>query len=376
LPASERESMPWLGYWEGRALTPTAPDRALQVLHATHQRFESSADVAGQIACGAAVIQTLWYARLGWSEITPWVDRLEPLLRAEGAWPLAQGVRFPSRGVELLSMAALHASLAFCRLTHPALHDMGRALLALIDDDGIDWNHRLAAATHLITWIHNAADHALATQLIGKVDPVVDQRPSSALNRAFWFTFRAIHDMRLGRYEEASQQFQRAEDLAHEQGLARAEYAAIQFRTYLDLMFRRIDDARSRVARLEVHPARGNLDAELNFCVIQTMLAQLRGQSSVALAHAERSLQAVQRVGAAYFQAMYPPAVASAFADAGQPDRALQVIAAAREVARGSYMEALQAQLLLEEAYVASTRGDHDTARARVAQGFTMAAAR
>jgi DNA-binding SARP family transcriptional activator len=374
MPSAEREAAPWLGYWQGRALAATAPERALQALQAAHGRFESMRDIAGQLACGAAVMQTLWYARLGWSEITLWVDRLEPLLRSVGPWPLAQGVRFPSRGVELVSVAALHASLAFCRLAHPALRDMGRAVLALIDDDGIDWNHRLAAATHLITWFHNSADHASATQLIGKVDPVVDQRPSSALNRAFWSTFRAIHDMRLGRYEEASQLFQRAEDLAREQGLPRAEYAAIQFRIYLDIMFRRADDARARVARLEVHPARGNLDAQLNLCLIQTMLAQLRGHAAQALVHARQVLDEVQRVDAAYFHAMYPPAVASAFADAGEPERALQVIAAAREAARGSYMEALQSQLMLEEAYVALTRGDATGARTQVAQALARAA--
>ena len=374
LPDGACESTPWLGYWLGRALTPTAPDRALQVLQAAHERFASSGDVAGQLACGAALIQTLWYARLGWSEITAWVDRLEPLLRGDGPWALAQGVRFPSRGVEIVSVAALHASLAFCRLAHPVLQDMGRAVLTLIDDDSIAWNHRLAAATHLITWFHNSADHASATLLIGKVDPVVEQRPSSALNRAFWYTFRAIHDMRLGRYEEASQQFQRAEDLAREQGLPRAEYAAIQFRVYLDIMFRRADDARARVARLDVHPARGNLDAELNFCLIQTMLAQLSGNAALALTHARQTLDAVQRVDAGYFHVMYPPAVASAFADAGEPERALQVIAAARAAARGSYMEALQSQLVLEEAYVALTRGDADAACALVAQALSRAA--
>ncbi|HSB99828.1 MAG TPA: BTAD domain-containing putative transcriptional regulator, partial [Burkholderiaceae bacterium] len=373
LPGAQREHDPWLGYWEGRACMATAPERALQALRASHARFEAAGDSAGQLACGAAVVQTLWYARLGWSEITPWVDRLEPLLGGD-AWPPTQ-LRFPSRGVELLSLAALHAALAFCRLAHPALREMGLSLLALIDDDGIDWNHRLSAATHLMTWFHNAAEHALATRLIAKVDPVVEQRPASALNRAFWYTFRAIHDMRLGRDDEASQQFQRAEDLARREGLPRAEYAAIQFRTYLDLMFRRADDAQARLARLEVHPARGNLDAELNYHVVQAMLAQLRGNGAVALAHAQHALDAVQRVGAAYFQAMFPPAVASALADGGEPERALQAIASARAVARGSYMDVLQAQLLLEEAYVALARGDHDSARALVVQGFTMAAA-
>ena len=373
LPEPERDARPWLGYWAGRAQMASAPDRAVPLLQSVHARFEAAADAAGRLACGAAIIQTLWYARLGWSEITPWVERLEPLLRADAQWP-TQGLQFPSRGVELLSVAALHASLAFCRLQHPALRGMAQELLALVDDDGIDWNHRLAAATHLITWFHNAADHKLATQLIGRVDPVVERRPSSALNRAFWFTFRAIHDMRLGRYEESSSLFQKAEVLAREQGLPRAEYAALQFRTFLDLLFRRADDAQARIARLEVHPARGNLDAQLNLCVIHTMLAQLRGQREQALAHAQQALQAIERVGAAYFHAMYPPAVASAFADAGQPEQALRLLAASRALVQGSYMDALHAQLQLEEAYVALTRGDADGMRALLAEGLALAA--
>jgi DNA-binding SARP family transcriptional activator len=375
LPQAQRDARPWLGYWAGRAQMASAPDRAIPLLQQVHARFQDSQDAAGQLACGAAIIQTLWYARLGWSEITAWVDRLEPLMRADAPWPVADGnSSFPSRGVELLSVAALHASLAFCRLQHPALREMASQLLALIDDDSIDWNHRLAAATHLITWFHNAADHRQATQLIGRVDPVVDRRPSSALNRAFWFTFRAIHDMRLGRDEQSAALFQRAEDLAHEQGLARAEYAAIQFHTFLDLLFRRADEAQARVARLEVHPARGNLDAQLNLCVIHTMLAQLRGRPEVALSHAQQALQAIERVGAAYFHAMYQPAVASAFADAGQPEQALQLLAASRELVQGSYMDALHAQLQIEQAYVALTRGDADGTRALLAEGLSLAA--
>jgi LuxR family transcriptional regulator, maltose regulon positive regulatory protein len=373
MPEAERGRDPWLGYWEGRAVMSIEPDRALRTLQVSHARFAAADDAAGQLACGAAVVQTLWYARLGWSEITPWVERLEPLLRGDAPWTRG-GLRFPSRGVELFSMAALHASLAFCRLAHPALHEMARSLLDSIDDDGIDWSHRLAAATHLITWFHNAADHASATRLIGKVDPVVERRPSSALNRAFWYTFRAIHDMRLGRHGESARHFQRAEDLARAEGLARAEYAAIQFRTYLDLLFRRTDEAQARIARLEVHPARGNLDAELNFYVLQALLAQQRGRTSAALAHAQAALDAVERVGSAYFHTMFPPTVASVLADGGQPERALQVIQASRELARNGYMDVMLAQLVLEEAYVACTRGNPDSAQALVVEAFTMAA--
>ncbi|WP_345542169.1 BTAD domain-containing putative transcriptional regulator [Variovorax defluvii] len=367
IPAPMRERDPWLGYWEGRALMALAPDRALQVLQARYQHFADAADVVGQLACGAAVVQTLWHARLGWSEIAPWVDRLEPLMGGEPA--------FPTRGVELMSWSALHAALAFCRPAHPAVRPLGPRLLALVDDAAIEWNQRLVTATHLITYFHNAAEHELALQLIGKVDAAVENLPASALNRAFWFVFRAIHDMRQADFDACAMRFQRAEDLAREEGLPHAEFAAMQFRAYLDLTFRRAAEAQARIARMEVHPARGTRDAEMNFFVARTMLAQLRGETQAALEHAHRGLEAVERVGAAYFQAVFPALFASALADGGEADRASAIVERSRSLSRGSYLEAMEAQLLLEEAYIAHVQGDAATTLARLAEGFALAAA-
>ena len=366
VPTPVRERQPWLAYWEGRASMQARGDRALQMLQQAHARFEQAGDVAGQLAAGAAIVQALWYARLGWSEITPWVERLEPLMGR----PLA----FPTPAVELLTWSALHAALSFCRLAHPEVLPMGRRLLALIDNDAVAWNQRLLTATHLMTWCHNAGELDLAHQLIAKVDPVIDERPSSALNRSFWFTFRAIHDMRQGRSEDAARLYERAEALARAEGLVHAEYAALQFHTYLDILFRRIDDARARMARMEVHPARGHPDAELNFHNAQALLAQLQGRSAEALAHAQRALEAVERVGAAYFQAVYTLSLASVFADAGQGPRALQLIERVRALSRGTYLEPMEAQMQLEEAYVAWTQGDTARLHDRLRRGLALAA--
>ena len=108
----------------------------------------------------------------------------------------------------------------------------------------------------------------------------------------------------------------------------------------------------------------------MNFFVAQTLLAQLKGDVQVALGHALRGLEAVQRVGAAYFQAVFPLLFASAFADAGQAERALEIIATSRRLSRGSYLEAMDAQLLLEEAYVRLAQGDTTTALGQLAQGL------
>lgn len=369
MPDAARAADPWLAYWEGRALMATAPERALQLFDAGVERFAALGDdAAGQLACGAAAVQTLWYARLGWSEITPRVDRIERLLAA-------RAVTFPSRATELLSYSALHAALAFCRPAHPAVPGLGVKLLGYIGETDIDWNQRLSTATHLITYFHNAAEHELATQVNALVDPLVETQPASALNRAFWYVFRAIHDLRQVDYAQAVARFKRAETLAHDDGLAHAEFAALQFCTYLEITFRHAAEAQALLARLERHPARSNPDGALNYCVAQTMFAQLRGDTAAALAHAERGLQAVERIGAAYFRAVFPALFASALADAGQADRARAIIATSRALSRGSYLETMESQLCLEEAYIALAAGERDTALERLARGLALAAA-
>ena len=367
MPEAARRADPWLAYWEGRALMATAPEQAVQLFDAGLERFAAVGDAAGQLACGAAAVQTLWYARLGWSEITPRVDNIERLLDAPAA--------FPSRATELLSYSALHAALAFCRPAHAAVPGLGVKLLGYIGEAGIDWNQRLSTATHLVVYFHNAAEHDLAMRLNALVDPAVETLPASALNRAFWYVFRAIHDLRQVDYAQAVARFRRAEALAHDEGLAHAEFAALQFCAYLEITFRHAAEAQALLARLERHPARNNPDGALNYCVAQTMYAQLRGDVPAAHAHAENGLVAVERIGAAYFRAVFPALFASALADAGQTERARRILSTSRELSRGSYLEAMESQLCLEEAYVALVSNEQDAALERLAQGLAAAAA-
>lgn len=365
MPAAERDRDPWLGYWQHRALVLSAPERGLAILQASFERFGRDGDAAGQLACGAAAMQMLWYTRLGWSEIGPWLDRIEHLLD--------RPVAFPTRAVELASYAVLHAALAFCRLGHPAIGPMGRRLLALVDDDTLDWTLRLTTATHLMTFFHNSGQDDLVRQLMGKVDPVVDVLPATALARSFWYTFRAIHDMRNARDAEATARFQQAEELARAEGLAYAEFAALQFRTYLDNVFRRTEQAEARLARMAQHPARANPDAEMNYWLANVLLAQARGDATAAHGHALRALPAIDAVGAAYFRANFRPLVASAFADVGAYGEALALVAGAREQVQGTYLEVMETQFLLEEAYVFHLRGDAQAARERLALALPLA---
>lgn len=358
---------PWLGYWDGRARFQTEPARGLEILEASYDRFVAAGDLVGQLAAGGAVVHTLYFTRLGWSEVGPWVDRLEPLLEAS--------VAFPSATIELQTYAALHAALTFCRIDHPAIAPMAARLLSLLDEAGISDTSRLIAATHLLTYFHNAGLDAQAQQLMGLIEPTLETRSSSALSRAFWHVFRAVHDMRDARYEDSSAHFQRALDLCSAEGLPQAEFAALQFRTYLDNIFRRFDQAREHLARMERHPARRHPDAELNYWLGRTLLAQSQGQKSEALGHAQKVLAAVEQVGANYFRATYPPLVASVFADAGDLDGAMRLVAQSRRLTQGTYLQVMETQFLLEEAYVDHVRGDAPSAEQRVAQALRLGVA-
>jgi DNA-binding SARP family transcriptional activator len=112
----------------------------------------------------------------------------------------------------------------------------------------------------------------------------------------------------------------------------------------------------------------------MHFFITQTLLAQLKGDAPAALGHARRALKVVRQIGAAYFQAVFPVLLASAFADAGETEAALEMIAASRRIVRGSYLEATESQLVLEEAYVDLVRGDTAGAEAKLARAFGLAA--
>jgi LuxR family transcriptional regulator, maltose regulon positive regulatory protein len=358
---------PWLAYWEGRARFQTEPARGLESLEASYHRFAAAGDLVGQLAAGGAVVHTLYFTRLGWSEVGQWVDRLEPLLE--------ETLSFPSPTIELQTYAALHAALTFCRIDHPAIAPMASRLLSLLDAPGISDTSRLIAATHLLTFFHNAGLVAQAQQVVGLVEPTLETRSSSALSRAFWHVFRAVHDMRDARYEASSAHFQRALDLGAAEGLPQAEFAALQFRTYLDNVFRRFDQAREHLARMEKHPARRHPDAELNYWLGRTLLAQSQGQKSEAIGHAQKVLSALEQVGASYFRATYPPLLASVFAETGDFAAAMRLIAESRRLAQGTYLRVMESQFLLEEAYVDHVRGDAGPAARRVAEALRLAVA-
>lgn len=366
MPASARADAPWLDYWEARAHMHAGPERAIALFEAAQARFERAGDRAGQLACGAGVLQTLWYARLGWSEIVTRVARLEAFLR--------EPLTFPSPGVAMMTYAAVHAALAFCVPSHPDIGMTARRLIDLLGDEAIDWDLRLATATHLMAYLHNAADFDGLAALMARVDERVDRDGASALNRAFWHVFRAMHDLRLGAYEPAAQRFDRAAAIARDDGLVHAEFAALQFRCYLELLFRHADAAQALLARMETHAGRHHRDGEMNYWTVRTLLAQQRGDARAAQAHAERALAAIEAVGAPYFMVVFPVTLAAAFADAGEPDRSLAIVAASRDLARGTYLEVMEPQWLLEEAYAQRVHGDIESMRAALARGLGLAA--
>jgi DNA-binding SARP family transcriptional activator len=71
---------------------------------------------------------------------------------------------------------------------------------------------------------------------------------------------------------------------------------------------------------------------------------------------------------------VYRVFLVSALAEGGQLEQAQQIVATSRALARDTYLEVMEVQLLLEEAYLCHLRGDVAGANSKLAMGFGMAA--
>ena len=90
----------------------------------------------------------------------------------------------------------------------------------------------------------------------------------------------------------------------------------------------------------------------------RVLLYQARGEASLAIYHGELCLEAARASGGALFNVLFPAVIASAFVEAGQPERALALVGEARAVADDTPYRHHEALLLMVEAYARLGRAE------------------
>jgi DNA-binding SARP family transcriptional activator len=110
-----------------------------------------------------------------------------------------------------------------------------------------------------------------------------------------------------------------------------------------------------------------------HYQLARTLLYQAQGEASLAIYHGELCLAAARETGGALFAILFPTVIASAFVEAGQPERALALVAQARSTGAGTAYHHHEALMLMVEAYARAALHDAPAAHTLLAQALTRA---
>ncbi len=355
-------------YWRGMALASTDSDASRRSLEASFALFQRQGDTVWQLLSIAGIVSGAFFDDGVHASWVPWIEPMQDLLAQVQAWPT------PS--AELAVRSAFLLVTAYNRPGHPLLSANIVAMLALIDDEGLDANSRVAAATSLLSHISKVADLALSDRLIRKIHQLLQAPDISELNRGMALTFCTWCRFTLApEYETVLPTLQQIETLAKESGLASVEGFVYKYLAYLHLMSGR--DLKAGEAALQ-HLASVGLEGTsirlVNYYASCVYLCEWQGDVQGAKRHAEQCLQAAGATGVAFY-IFHGAKLAHVFSHAGDYGRALVLVDGIRRLIAGTGYESYEALLRVEESCIALDRGDPQRCHKLLHDALTLARA-
>ena len=256
---------------------------------------------------------------------------------------LAQVQAWPTPSAELAVRSAFLLVTAYNRPDHPLLSANIVAMLALIDDESLDANSRVAAATSLLSHISKVADLALSDRLIRKIHQLLQAPDISELNRGMALTFCTWCRFTLApEYESVLPALQQIETLAKESGLPSVEGFVYKYLAYLHLMSgRNLAAGEAALQHLASVGLEGTSIRLVNYHASCVYLCEWRGDVQGAKRHAEQCLQAAGATSVAFY-IFHGAKLAHVFSSAGEYDRALALVDEIRRLHCGHRIRVLR----------------------------------
>lgn len=351
LPQALVDTSAPLLYWHGMARAFSDSQDSRQSLEASFALFQRQGDTVWQLLCIAGIVSGTFFDDGVHASWMPWLEPMERLLGQVQAWP--------ESGAELAVRSAFLLVTAYNRPGHPLLAVNVLAILALLDEESLDANSRVAAATSLLSHVSKIADTALSDNLIRKLDRLLETPDVSELNRGMALAFRTWCQFTLlPEYESVQPALRQLETLAKESGLASLEGFVYKYQAYLHLMSgRNLEEGEAAIDRLAAVGLEGTSIRLVNYHASRVYLCDWRGDIEGAKRHAELCLQAARATSIAFY-IFHGAKLAHAFSNAGEYSRALALVEEIRQLIAGTGYESYEALLRLEESCVALHRGD------------------
>jgi LuxR family transcriptional regulator, maltose regulon positive regulatory protein len=339
LPASMRESDPWLEYWVGRAWIFVQPQRGRPALGRAFEAFRRAGDLRGQALALNTIVTGYYYEWANFAPLDALLPEFDRLLGGGNAAAL-------DRESELRARAAWIIALLFRKPEDGNLEPCARRLDELIDGEE-DLNVRVMAASVLFNYINWKTEGESAPALVARIEPIIGRTDVTPLMQVWWRTHLSFWHFINGRYADSTRVMTEARAIAERYGLEaylfeidhadasalinKGDHAAAKAR--LDLMESRLSPAR-RMQWPYLHHLR-------------SMLEQRVGHAAAAAQHAEKAVALAREVSLPSIQLPHFIArLAQARAATGDREGALaaidEAIAVASPFERGTFEQRRQ----------------------------------
>jgi LuxR family transcriptional regulator, maltose regulon positive regulatory protein len=345
LPMDRAEADPWLTYWLGASLIAVDQEIARRRLEQAFTRFESNRDFKGQALAACGVIDSYYYEWSDFRQMPRWIAALERVLE--------QGLAFDSPETELHVYSSLLIAMLYGQPGHPLLPACVERVTQMIDQD-MDVNHRVMAATFLLSYCALTCDLERGKQVVARAQPLLSDPRVTPLNQLWWRTRLGYLLWNLTEYETAAKVLRESEEIAESQGLAGLHSATILTLTYRLFVALGLEDFRTAeacVLRSEALYDSKRLMAVWHDRMSRIQLELGRGNARPAYDSGERVVSAAFDSGMTYIQVLCLIASARGYADFSSHDEVVSDLNRARNLATGTCFAYLESEILLTEAY-------------------------
>ncbi|HWW32449.1 MAG TPA: BTAD domain-containing putative transcriptional regulator [Steroidobacteraceae bacterium] len=341
LPKERVASTPWLTAWYGSALILVDPPRARATLIRAFEALDGAGDERGRLFCATGIIETLNIDQTALGDLDRWIPVLERALAAR--------VGFRSEAERLRVHTAFAVAAMLRQPGHPRLPaalEVVRTAVSLEMPPSL----RADAATQLLEYFCFTGDLRGARALVRDVAPLfAGELPP--FRRAGWLVFFSYYAALVGEYEQGHKALDELRSIVQDFGMTWFRFFDLFFRALLELMGPAPVDATALVQQLDARLDATRQGEVAQYQLARVLLYQALGEPSLAVYHGELCLEATRRTGSPFFAIVFTTVVAGACVDAGQHQRALELLSGARSVAAGTVHAHHEPLMLMAEAY-------------------------
>ncbi|MEK6209665.1 MAG: BTAD domain-containing putative transcriptional regulator [Pseudomonadota bacterium] len=367
LPMERAESDPWLVYWLGASLIAVDQQKARLRLEHAFERFESNGDLVGQALAACGVIDTYYFEWSEFGSMPRWIATLERIM--------SSGPILESRETELHVYSSLIIAMLYAQPGHPLLPKCVERATEMLELD-MDVNHRVMAATFLLSYCALACDFERGRRIVAKVEPLLGHAELSPLNQVWWRTRLGYFLWNLTDYEGAARVLDEAEEIDEAHGLVGLRSAKLLMLNYRSLAALGLEDFKTGEDCVRRKEALYNIwrrmgDWHRVWLKIQFELG--RGNAKPAFEDAADAVKAANESGMVYIQILSLFAEARGHADFGSHSKVLENLQQAGVLTKDTCLEHIESEIPLTEAYSLLRRGDRERGLPCLARGLAHA---